>query len=128
MFQIFKGDDFLGQSVSSKAPPSEKPPPPPLTPETPKKEVWPPPAPQQQKIVIDDDDDIDEQEKEIIASLENEEREHLKYKERVQAMRCESSLRPFLAVLFANLIVDLLLLTSRELTGLLFLFPVALSF
>ena len=53
-------------------------------------------APQQQKIVIDDDDDIDEQEKEIIASLENEEREHLKYKERVQAMRCESSLRPFL--------------------------------
>ena len=122
MFQIFKGDDFLGQSVSSKAPPSEKPPPPPLTPETPKKEVWPPPAPQQQKIVIDDDDDIDEQEKEIIASLENEEREHLKYKERVQAMRCESYLRPFLAFQTCQ---PLLLLTSREPTVLLFLFLVA---
>ena len=54
-FQIFKGDDFLGEPVAMKAPPSEKPPPPPLTPETPKKEMW-----QQQKIIVDDDD-IDEQ-------------------------------------------------------------------
>jgi glutamine synthetase adenylyltransferase len=73
-----------------KSPPSEKPPPPPQTPESAKKKesdfVW-----QQQKVLkpatVLDDDEIDKQEREIIASLENEEREHIKYKERVHAMR-----------------------------------------
>lgn len=79
-----------------KAPPTEKPPPPPLTPETVKKDVWP-----QQKI-LSLDDDIDEQEKEIIASLEQEEREHKKYKERVQAMR--SKFNHFLISIDSNVL------------------------
>ena len=69
-----------------KAPPSEKPPPPP--PETPKEEVRAPLWPQKQaSTLVLDDDEIDKQEQEIIASLENEEREHIKYMETVQAMR-----------------------------------------
>jgi hypothetical protein len=75
--------DFLGPAVSLKAPPTEKPPPPPLTPETLKKDVW-----LHQKILSDEE--LDQQEQEIIASLENSEREHLKYKEKkVQAMKGE---------------------------------------
>ena len=75
-----------------KSPPSEKPPPPPPTPESSKKKeensVWnPQKIANKPKPTVLDDDEIDKQEREIIASLENEEREHIKYKERVQAMR-----------------------------------------
>ena len=64
-----------------KTPPTEKPPPPPETPKE-KKEapIW------HQKVLkpttILDDEEIDKQEQEIIASLENEEREHKKYMEK----------------------------------------------
>lgn len=79
---IFREKDFYPSSVL-KEPPSEKPPPPPPTTsqstdamvQSVQKKL------QQAKINKVDDDEIDRQEREIIASLEMEEREHKRYME-----------------------------------------------
>merc|ERR1719189_2189763 len=66
---VFSADDFMPQT-STLAPPREKPPPLPAVP--------PPPLPDQQKS-SQMENEIDKQEREIIESLEREEKEHKKY-------------------------------------------------
>merc|ERR1712029_730901 len=66
---VFSDDDFAGKGVMS--PPSEKPPPPP--PETTGDTGG------ERRATGEDIDEIDQQEREIIASLEMEEREHNRY-------------------------------------------------
>ena len=70
-FQVFSGEDFVGNK-NMKAPPSEKPPPVP---------------PINDAMSSNIDEEIDKQEQAIIASLEMEEREHKRYMETQEKMR-----------------------------------------
>ena len=72
LFQMFSDDDFANKSLM-KAPPSEKPPPPPP------EESCQGPGKGTGEGGDGDDDEIDQQERQIIASLEMEEREHNRY-------------------------------------------------